>query len=229
MSSASAFDASLTEEFLGALILVTPAGDVVSWNHGAEALCGFASGEALDRSLFDLIIAADRAAEAREHLRKALETGAAAFESEIRRRDGSGLFVTIALKTIAPPGAAGQDAGAPGDAGGLRVAVNLRDDSSLRVQRQSRMLEARFRGLLEAAPDAMVMVNRAGRIVLVNTQAERLFGAGRLDLLGIAVEELVPESFREHHPGHRAAYFVDPRQRPMGRDLELFARRRDGT
>jgi PAS domain S-box-containing protein len=106
---------------------------------------------------------------------------------------------------------------APGDADGLEV------------QRQSRMLDARFRGLLEAAPDAMVMVNVGGRIVLVNTQAERLFGADRSDLLGAAVEELVPESFRGRHPDFRTAYFTDPRPRPMGRGLELFARRRDGS
>ncbi|HEV3459524.1 MAG TPA: PAS domain S-box protein [Thermoanaerobaculia bacterium] len=229
MSSSIPLDSSLIEEFLGALIVLTPAGEVLSWSRGAEMLCGFASGEALNRSLFDLIIAADRVEEAREQLGKALETGAAAFESEIRRHDGSGLFVTIALKVIAASGTAGQAGDAPGGAGGLRVAVNLRDDSSLRVLRQSRMLEAKFRGLLEAAPDAMVMVNRAGRIVLVNTQAERLFGAARLELLGSAIEELVPESFRGQHPRHRAAYFADPRQRPMGRDLELFARRRDGT
>ncbi|HEY6323692.1 MAG TPA: PAS domain S-box protein [Thermoanaerobaculia bacterium] len=108
-------------------------------------------------------------------------------------------------------------AGAPGDAG------------SLDVQRQSRMLDARFRGLLEAAPDAMVMVNVGGLIVLVNTQAERLFGASRGDLVGTLVEELVPESFRGRHPDYRTAYFTDPRPRPMGRGLELFARRRDGT
>ncbi len=117
----------------------------------------------------------------------------------------------------ASPAASPSRAGVPGDAG------------SPDVLRQSRMLDARFRGLLEAAPDAMVMVNVDGRIVLVNTQAERLFGASRSDLLGTAVEELVPESFRGRHPDYRTAYFTDPRPRPMGRGLELFARRRDGS
>ena len=120
-------------------------------------------------------------------------------------------------------------AGSSGSAADPSRAGGPSDDGSLDILRQSRMLDARFRGLLEAAPDAMVMVNVAGRIVLVNTQAERLFGAGRSDLLGTAVEELVPESFRGRHPGYRTAYFTDPRPRPMGRGLELFARRRDGS
>jgi PAS domain S-box-containing protein len=133
---------------------------------------------------------------------------------------------------------AGPDAGSAGTTGSAGSASPAPDPSrvgtpgdagSLDVPRQSRMLDARFRGLLEAAPDAMVMVNVDGRIVLVNTQAERLFGASRGDLLGTAVEELVPESFRGRHPGYRTAYFTDPRPRPMGRGLELHARRRDGS
>jgi PAS domain S-box-containing protein len=131
-------------------------------------------------------------------------------------------------------GSAG-NAGAAGNAGGASPAADPRradrtgEADSLDILRQSRMLDARFRGLLEAAPDAMVMVNVGGRIVLVNTQAEKLFGASRSELLGAAVEELVPESFRGRHPGYRTAYFTDPRPRPMGRGLELFARRRDGS
>jgi PAS domain S-box-containing protein len=128
---------------------------------------------------------------------------------------------------VVPAGAAAPAAGSSPDAGPSDHGPG--DATSLEVLRQSRMLDARFRGLLEAAPDAMLMVNVAGRIVLVNTQAERLFGAGRSDLLGSAVEELVPESFRGRHPDYRTAYFTDPRPRPMGRGLELFARRRDGS
>ena len=85
-----------------------------------------------------------------------------------------------------------------------------------------------FRELLEAAPDAMVIVNEAGQIVLINSQTEKLFGYDREDLLGHSVERLIPARFQDRHLDHRAAYSSDPRVRPMGAGLELYAIRRDG-
>lgn len=86
-----------------------------------------------------------------------------------------------------------------------------------------------FEQLLEAAPDAMVGIDQTGKMLLVNGQAEKLFGYLREDLLGESVEILVPERFRSLHPGHRLTYFDEPRTRPMGAGLELFGLCHDGT
>jgi PAS domain S-box-containing protein len=89
--------------------------------------------------------------------------------------------------------------------------------------------EAKFRGLLESAPDAVVIVDAAGLIQIVNRQTEVLFGYPRVELLGQPVETLLPERFRGRHVGHRSGYQRDPHTRPMGTGLELFGRRRDGS
>jgi formate hydrogenlyase transcriptional activator len=87
----------------------------------------------------------------------------------------------------------------------------------------------KFRRLLEAAPDAMVIVDRSGRILLVNSQTEKTFGYRREELLKQPVEILIPENFRHKHSHHRDEYYAAPHTRPMGTGLELLGRRKDGT
>ena len=127
-----------------------------------------------------------------------------------RRRDGSEFPAEISLSPLRTGGR-------------LLVSAGIRDIT------ERKRAEEQFRGLLEAAPDAMVIVDAEGRIALVNRQTERLFGYRRDELIGQPVEMLLPESVRARHRGQRSAYTAAPDVRPMGAGLELLARRRDGS
>jgi protein-histidine pros-kinase len=96
-------------------------------------------------------------------------------------------------------------------------------------QEARRRSDRKFRDLLESAPDAMVIVNEAGSIVLVNSQAVHLFGWQPEELLGKSIETLVPERFRGAHTGHRAGFFTQPKVRQMGAGLDLYGLRKDNT
>jgi PAS domain S-box-containing protein len=127
-----------------------------------------------------------------------------------RRRDGSEFSIEISLSPLKT-------------ADGVLVMAAIRDIT------ERKKVEDKFRGFLEAAPDAIVIVNPEGKMVLLNSQAEKLFGYRRAELLGQMVETLVPPRYRRQHPEHRHGFMTDPRVRPMGSGLELFGIRKDGS
>jgi PAS domain S-box-containing protein len=103
------------------------------------------------------------------------------------------------------------------------ISVMVRDISA------QQRADTRFRGLLEGAPDAIVCVDTGGRIVLVNAQAEQLFGYPREELAGQLVEILVPDAVKAAHSRLRVGYAADPQPRQLGGGLDLSGRRHDGT
>ena len=98
-----------------------------------------------------------------------------------------------------------------------------------RQKKELTSVESKFRGLLDTAPDAMVIVNEGGNIEMVNKQTETIFGYDRTELIGQPLEMLMPERFRHAHVHHRAVYAAHANPRPMGSGLNLFGRRKDGS
>ena len=214
---ASDFSAGYWEQNPDALLVLSPQGSVLSWNAAAEAIFGYAEAEALGRSVGELIVPADRLAEEEGIRAQALLGMTAVHESVRRRKDGSLVHVNVSTKAVRD------------DAGELLYFLSSKKDvTPLKVQRDAKLLEARFRDLLESTPDAIVMVNVTGRIVLVNSQAEQLFGYHRGELLGCSVEMLLPHRYRGAHLGHRSGFFGQPRTRTMGAGLELYGLRKGG-
>jgi PAS domain S-box-containing protein len=166
------FNRLLVDGTSNALMAVTPDGRVLCWNRGAEVLFGYSSAEAVGCALCDLIVEPDRVAEEQGIQREALNSEVTAYESVRRKKDGSLIYVSVSIRAVR---------GAGGEAECL--VINTKDITKLRVLRDSKLLEARYRDLLESTPDAIVIVNPTGSIVLVNGQAETMFGYGRAEFI----------------------------------------------
>ncbi|HEV8238245.1 MAG TPA: PAS domain S-box protein [Thermoanaerobaculia bacterium] len=210
---------NLLDQFGDALILVTPEdARIVSWSRGAEEMFGHRAEDVLGRSLIDVLVPEKQRTREEDRLRTACERGTATYEAVRTRKDGSNIYVDVSMRAVLD------------EHGAVRnIAISKKDVTQLKCRRESAMLEAGFRGLLDAAPDAMLMVDGDGRIVLLNNEAQRLFGYDRDELLGKTIETLVPTRFRDGHPAHRARYSADPKNRPMGAGVDLYAARKDGS
>jgi len=196
------------------IVIINEAGRIVLYNQQAEAMFGHARDAVVGRPIELLLPERYRDGHIRHRanymLAPRVRPMGPGLELYGQRSSGEEFPVEISLSTLQVEG------------GHLAISA-IRDISD------RRQAEQKFRSLLESAPDAMVIVDREGRIVIVNGQAERLFAYPRSELLGRPIEILVPELDKQAHPQHRNRYFGDPKFRPMGAGLALSARRRDGS
>lgn len=204
----------LLEAAPDAMVIVDVAGSIMLVNAQLVRMFGYERGELVGEPI-DMLVPERLRVEHEKHRTQYAEEPrprpmGAGLELHGRRKDGTEFPVEISLSPIRTQG-------------GMLVTAAIRD-----VTERNRV-QTKFRSFLEAAPDAIVIVNAAGKIVLCNSQTERVFGFPRAELLDESIEALVPDRFHDRHVHHRAAFFSDPRVRPMGSGLELYGRRKDGT
>ncbi len=202
------------ESSLTGILMIDSDGHIVLVNREVERLFGYSREELLGRSVELLVperfraIHVEQRAQFLAHPRmRAMGAGRDLFGIS---KSGVEVPVEIGLAPIVTEE-------------GLFVLASIVD------VRSRRRAEERFRIAVESSPNGMVMIDREGRIVLVNREFERMFGYSRDELLGSMIEMLVPERFRARHPLHRLTYFEEPTERAMGAGRDLFGVRKDGS
>ncbi len=202
-----------------ALIGISPQGTVDVWNLAAERLLGWTSDQVFGLPLpFDFNV--ERALQHPTERKCVIPRpgGKSAVDVEIRiaSRNPNGWMLAVIGRPVEEE----------------KEPVEGTNEAHLAATPRVSVREAgedRFRELLEAAPDAIIEVDKQGRIVLLNAVTEKLFGYSREELLGINVDSLIPAAASGRHAAHRAAYWSNPQTRPMGHGLTLVAVRKDGS
>ncbi len=180
-------------------------GTILLWSRGAEEIYGWSSEEALGERIDELL--KSEPPESIEALRRGLATQShSQIELNNKRKNGTGVLVSTRWQLLS---------GEPSAV--LEVSRDITDQ---------KRAEERFRLVVESAPNGIVMVDHDGRMILVNSQVERLFGYSRQELLGEYIEILVPERLRNTHPAYRTDFSRAPQARPS---RDLYGRRKDGS
>jgi len=212
---------SLLEASPDAMVVVSPNGEIVLLNAQAEKQFAYRRDELLGKDVKSIIpegfaerLIADGTRTAAEALAQQIGTG---IELNGRRKDGSQFPIEIMLSPLE-------------SAEGTLVTAAIRDVTEHKnAEKHLAQMEARYRGLLEAAPDAMVVVNQNGEIVLLNVQAEKQFGYRRDELLGRKVKSIIPEGFAERLIADGTRTAAEALAQQIGTGIELSGRRKDGS
>jgi protein-histidine pros-kinase len=201
---------ALLDALPDAVVALEPEGRVLWWNKTAEKLFGWTAAEAVGRLVFELIVPADGMQQEMQRLREATQSGQVVYEDIRRRSDGLLMHASICTRAVLA---------ADGRVEYLLTSAN--DVTALKVSRNAKLLRSRFGDLIESTPDAIVVVDSSARIVLVNSHTERLFGYTREQLIGHAVEVLLPDRHRAGRLATRSLTLAQagPPATPYGTEL----------
>jgi len=195
-----------------AIYLIDTQGRVETWSSGAERIKGYSAEEIVGHDFSCFYTPEDVAAgKPKETLRIVAETGRYESEGWRVRKDGRRFWANVILRPVRD------------SSGVLRGYSKVTRDLT-----DARAMEAKYQALLEATPDAIIIVNHDGLIKYANRRMEELFGYPRAELMGTSVDMLVPVRFRGTHEGHRHGFFASPTVREMGTGRELWGLRKDG-
>jgi PAS domain S-box-containing protein len=211
----------LLEAAPDAMVVVNQDGEIVLLNVQAEKQFGYRRDELVGQKVKNIIpegfaerLIADALRTSADALAQQIGTG---IELTGRRKNGSDFPIEIMLSPLE-------------SAEGILVTAAIRDISVRRdAENHLARMEGRYRGLLEAAPDAMVVVNPGGEIVLLNVQAEKQFGYSRDELVGQKVKNIIPEGFAERLVADALRSAEDALAQQIGTGIELTARRKNGS
>jgi PAS domain S-box-containing protein len=196
-----------------AIFTLDPQGMVVSWNSGAERIKGYTAAEIIGRNFACFFLPEDiKRGRPEEVLRMTAMSGRQEEQGMRVRKDGSRFLASVTFTALRDP------------AGNLQGFSEISHDLS-----ESNEAGTKYRGLLEAAPDAMVVVNQDGEIVLLNVQAEKHFGYRRDELVGQQVKNIIPEGFAERLLADDLRSAEDALAQQIGTGIELTGRRKDGS
>jgi PAS domain S-box-containing protein len=196
-----------------AIYMLDPKGMIVSWNAGAERIKGYTTEEIIGKN-FSCFYPPEEIEKGKPEEVLRLTTSNDRYEEQGMRvrKDGSQFLASVTLTALRNP------------SGFLQGFSEISRDLTERSES-----EVKYRGLLEAAPDAMVVVNQTGEIVLLNAQAENQFGYHRDELLGQKVKNIIPEGFAERLITDATRTVAEALAQQIGTGIELSGRRKDGT